>query len=241
MWPHNPVVSDVCATAVSGAAAISMLRLWQETAKRGVFDPKLNRKLVHVSIGLVFMLCWPLFSSGHRGAILASLIPGVNIIRMLLLGFGIYKDEGTVKSMSRFGDYRELLKGPLYYASTITFASVYYWRHSPIGFAAICNLCAGDGLADIVGRRLGNQKLPYNNNKSFAGSIAMATAGFVASVGYMHYFSLFGFIQESWDMVLSFLFVSIAAALVESLPISTKLDDNLTVSLTSFLVGSLVF
>lgn len=46
------------------------------------------------------------FSSGRQGAFLAALVPGVNIIRMLLLGLGIWKDEATVKSMSRFGDYR---------------------------------------------------------------------------------------------------------------------------------------
>uniref|UniRef100_A0A803M898 Uncharacterized protein n=1 Tax=Chenopodium quinoa TaxID=63459 RepID=A0A803M898_CHEQI len=179
--------------------------------------------------------------SGYCGAFFACLVPGVNIIRVLLIGLGIYKDEATVKSMSRFGDYRELLKGPLYYASTITFACFFFWRTSPIGIAAICNLCAGDGLADIVGRRLGKDKLPYNENKSYAGTIAMAIAGFVASVGYMHYFSLFGFLQESWDMVLQFLVVSLISALVESLPISTQLDDNLTVPLASFLAGSLLF
>lgn len=241
MWPENSVVSDVFACAVSGAVALSLLRFWQVTAKHGVFDSKLNRKLVHISIGLVFMLCWPLFSSGHRGAVFAALVPGINIIHMLILGLGLYKDEGTVKSMTRFGDYRELLKGPLYYASTITFACVYCWRTSPIGIAAICNLCAGDGLADVVGRRFGRHKLPYNKNKSYVGSFAMATAGFIASVGYMHYFSHFGFVQESWDIVLGFLCVSIATALVESLPISTTLDDNLTVPIASFLIGSLVF
>ncbi|XVF68473.1 hypothetical protein PTKIN_Ptkin11bG0005600 [Pterospermum kingtungense] len=240
-FPQNPVISDICATVFSGGVALSVLRVWQETAKRQLFDQKLNRKLVHISIGLVFMLCWPLFSSGYRGALLAAITPGVNIIRMLLIGSGIWKDEATVKSMSRYGDYRELLKGPLYYATTITLACALYWRTSPIAIAAICNLCAGDGFADVVGRRFGAQKLPYNRNKSIAGSVAMATAGFLASVGYMYYFSYFGYIQESWEIVLGFLVVSLASALVESLPISTKLDDNLTVTLTSILVGSLVF
>jgi len=41
---------------------------------------------------------------------------------------------------------RELLKGPLYYAGTITLATSVFWRTSPIGIAAICNLCAGDGM-----------------------------------------------------------------------------------------------
>lgn len=57
----------------------------------------------------------------------------------------------------------------------------------------------------------------------------------------MYYFSTFGFIDKSWDMVLGFLVVSLASALVESLPISTKVDDNLTVPITSMLVGSLIF
>jgi len=39
------------------------------------------------------------------------------------------------------------------------------------------------GLADVVGRRFGRHKLPYNKNKSYVGSFAMATAGFIASVG----------------------------------------------------------
>ncbi|PKU79644.1 putative phytol kinase 2, chloroplastic [Dendrobium catenatum] len=58
---------------------------------------------------------------------------------------------------------------------------------------------------------------------------------------YMHYFASFGFIEESWSMILSFLLVSVAAAVVESLPVSSELDDNLTVPLTSLLVGAVVF
>jgi hypothetical protein len=45
-------------------------------------------------------------SSGNQGAVVASVVPGVNIVKVLLIGFGIMKDEATVKSMSRFGDYR---------------------------------------------------------------------------------------------------------------------------------------
>ncbi|PIA32423.1 hypothetical protein AQUCO_04500194v1 [Aquilegia coerulea] len=235
MFSDNLVINDYCATAAAGTTAFSLLLFWGQIGKRGVFDQKLIRKFVHISIGLVFMLFWPFFSYRREAAILAGLIPGVNIIRMLLLGLGVYKDEATVKSMSRYGDYRELLKGPLYYATTVTLASVIYWRTSPIAIAAICNLCAGDG------RRFGSHKLPYNRNKSVEGSIAMAAAGFVASIGYMHYFSIFGLVDESWEMFFGFLIVSLASALVESLPISSDLDDNLTVPLTSLLVGSIIF
>ncbi|XP_018512814.1 farnesol kinase, chloroplastic-like [Brassica rapa] len=161
---------------------------------------------------------------------------------MLLLGLGVYQDEGTIKSMSRHGDRRELLKGPLYYAIAVTLACIFYWKTSPIAIAVVCNLCAGDGMADIVGRRLGTKKLPYNRNKTIAGSIGMAIAGFLASVAYMYYFASFGYIKNSgWDMMPRFFIISIASALVESLPISTAIDDNLTVSLTSALLGTLLF
>uniref|UniRef100_A0A1J3H442 Putative phytol kinase 2, chloroplastic n=1 Tax=Noccaea caerulescens TaxID=107243 RepID=A0A1J3H442_NOCCA len=242
MLPENAVLSDVCATGIACLVAFSCLGFWGEIGKRGFLDQKLIRKLVHINIGLVFMLCWPLFSSGLQGALFASLVPGLNIIRMLLLGLGVYQDEGTIKSMSRHGDRRELLKGPLYYALSVTSACIFYWRTSPIAIAVICNLCAGDGMADIVGRRLGTEKLPYNRNKSVAGSIGMAVAGFLASVGYMYYFASFGYIDNSGpSMILRLLIISIASTLVESLPISTDIDDNLTVSLTSALVGTLLF
>lgn len=42
-------------------------------------------------------------------------------------------------------------------------------------------------------------------------------------------------------MVMGFLAVSLAAALVESHPLSTEIDDNLTVPLASLLVASYLF
>ncbi|CAH9109400.1 unnamed protein product [Cuscuta epithymum] len=241
MFSSNLVAGDLIAFVMSGGVAFSCLRFWEEIAKRGIFEQNLNRKFVHITMGHVFMLCWPMFSPGHQGALLAALIPGINIVKVLLLGLGILKDDATIKSMSRFGDYRELLKGPLYYALTITLACAVFWRTSPVAIALICNLCAGDGMADIVGRRIKSRKLPYNRNKSIAGSIAMAASGFLSSIGYMQYFSSFGYLQKTSHMVIGFLIVSIASALVESHPLSTELDDNLTVPLTSVLLGSFVF
>jgi farnesol kinase len=238
---HNQIVHDTVAAALTVLVALACLRFWDEMAKRDVFDQKLNRKFVHISFGFVFMLCWPLFSTGPQAPYLAALAPGVNIFRMIGLGLGILKNEAMVKSISRYGDARELLKGPLYYASTLTLVTVVFWTTSPIGPVTISTLCAGDGFADIVGRRLGTIKLPYNKNKSLAGSFAMFLMGFTFSVGYMLYFASFGYYEVSTGMLLSSLLISIVATIVESLPISTQIDDNLTVPLVSVLVGLLFF
>ncbi|XP_066354210.1 probable phytol kinase 2, chloroplastic isoform X1 [Miscanthus floridulus] len=172
---------------------------------------------------------------------LAPLIIIINIIKVTVIGLGLVKDEGVLNSMTRHGDHRELLKGPLYYACAITLTTIVFWRTSPISIAVICNLCAGDGVADIFGRRFGHVKLPHNREKSYAGSIAMFLAGFIASVLFMCYFNIFGFVEKSWTMVAALGIISLVAAVVESLPISTRLDDNLTVPVASVLFGTLVF
>ncbi|XP_049935843.1 probable phytol kinase 2, chloroplastic isoform X3 [Nymphaea colorata] len=189
---------------------------------------------------------------------LAAFVPGINAVRMILVGAGILKNDAMVKAMSRHGDYRELLKGPLYYACIITTSTAVFWRASPIAVAAICNLCAGDGVADIVGRRFGAVKLPYNKMKSYAGTMSMAIAGFLSSVvyaftdndfrnnhtcalQYLYYYSIFGLCDYSWRTIAGLLVVSLTASVVESLPISTELDDNLTAPLSSMLVGGFIF
>ena len=57
-------------------------------------------------------------------------------------------------------------------------ATVVYWRVSPTGALAMSLMCGGDGLADVVGRRLGQgNALPWNPAKSWAGSAAMLLGG----------------------------------------------------------------
>uniref|UniRef100_A0A804NY35 Uncharacterized protein n=1 Tax=Zea mays TaxID=4577 RepID=A0A804NY35_MAIZE len=191
MWTGSPLLRDVGAAVLTGVGAAAVLRFWEEIANRALLDQKLCRKLVHITVGLVFFLMWPLFSSDDVFApSLAPLIIIINIMKVTVIGLGFVKAEGVVNSMTRHGDRRELLKGPLYYACAITLTTIVFWRTSPISIAVICNLCAGDGVADIAGRRFGHVKLPHNPEKSYAGSIAMFLAGFIASVLYANRLSV---------------------------------------------------
>lgn len=38
MFTENVIVSDIIAGGLSGGVALSLLKLWEQTAKRGVFD-----------------------------------------------------------------------------------------------------------------------------------------------------------------------------------------------------------
>ncbi|KAL3829477.1 hypothetical protein ACJIZ3_018279 [Penstemon smallii] len=238
---NNSVFIDIVASVLSYAICHSVYELQQIifVLAKGHFDMHLRRKIFHITVGLVFMLCWPMFSSGRLGAVLAGILPGVYTFRLMLIG--IKKDDKLIEKLDgRYRDYRDILKAAMGYALGIFLASTFYWRN-PIAIAAISNLCAGDGMADIVGRRFGSWKLPYNKNKSLVGSIGMTFAGFLASTWFMYYFSWFGYIKETPNMVLKLFIVSVASALVESHPLSTKIDDNLTVPLAAMLIGSFVF
>jgi len=124
----------------------------------------------------------------------------------------------------------------------LVFCTVLFWRDSPLSIIALAMMCAGDGIADIVGRRFGSKKLPYNSDKSWAGSIAMFLFGFVVSLGCLWYFSFMGFYPFDLGAVgLQLAAVALAATLVESLPITNRLDDNLTVPLTTIILGLFLF
>ncbi|RWW28576.1 hypothetical protein GW17_00006937 [Ensete ventricosum] len=79
------------------------------------------------------------------------------------------------------------------------------------------------GFADIVGRRYGVTKLPYNQQKSWVGSISMFVFGLLFST------------------ITRVALVSLTASVVESLPISNVIDDNISVPLTSVLTSVLLF
>lgn len=98
------------------------------------------------------------------------------------------------------------------------------------------------GVADIIGRRFGSSKLPYNQHKSWAGSISMFICGFLISIGMLFYYSALGYFQLDWTWTIQRVaLVALVATVVESLPITEVVDDNITVPLVSMVVSMLSF
>ncbi|KAG2482727.1 hypothetical protein HYH03_018358 [Edaphochlamys debaryana] len=155
----------------------------------------------------------------------------LNFARLFAVGTGLVSDPGLVQSVSRSGDRTELLKGPLFYVVTLVAATVLCWRDNPAGLIAVAMMCGGDGLADIVGRRWGGAKLPYNSSKSWAGSVAMLLGGWGMSYGLITLFCSLGFFAcyPPSAMLGCLGAVALAATLVESLPINQYVDDNVSV------------
>jgi len=218
--------------------AIAWLRLNDFAAHRGWISSHLSRKIIHMGTGPLFVLCWLLFSDVPGSRYLAALVPLTITLQFILVGTGVIHDEAAVKAMSRTGDRREILRGPLFYGVAFVMLTILYWKDSPIGIVALMLMCGGDGLADIFGRKYGRHNLPWNPRKTWLGSLGMFSGGWLFSVGILAVYLANGYFTGSLVSFLPALsLIALASTLVESLPI--KDIDNISVTLTAVILGHL--
>ena len=150
------------------------------------------------------------------------------------------KDEASVKGMSRTGDRREILRGPLYYGIMFVLLTVIFWKDSPVGMTALMIMCGGDGIADLVGRRFSSAKLPYSPEKTIAGSLGVLIGGWLLSAFVLAIYVEIGIFAKPLSTYLFPLTViALVSAVIESLPF--KDIDNITVTTTATILGYFLF
>ena len=230
---------NLIALVLTFAAALLWLRLNDFTAQRGWISSDLSRKIIHMGTGPIFVLCWLMFQDTPSARYLAALVPLAITAQFFLVGSGVIGDEAAVKAMSRNGDRREILKGPLYYGIVFVVVTALFWYDTPVGMIALMLMCGGDGLADIVGRRFGKRKLPWNPQKSWIGSLAMLAGGLVFAAIILGIYFAAGKFQGSLVAILpAVTLIAVLATLVETLPF--KDIDNITITLTAIISGLLL-
>ena len=216
--------------------ALAWLRLNDFAAQRGWISSLLSRKIIHIGTGPIFVLCWLLFPGDPTDRYLAALVPGLISIQFTLVGLGVIKDEAAVQAMSRSGNPREILRGPLFYGIIFVVLTILYWLDSPIGMIGLMLMCGGDGLADIVGRKFGRKKLPWSPQKTWLGSMGMLLGGWLFALVILLIFIAAGtFSGPIKQYILPITLIAVVGSLVESLPI--KDVDNITVTLAATIVG----
>jgi len=233
-------LNNYIALVITFALSLIFLRSMDFIAQRGWMDSKLSRKVIHIGTGPLFVLCWFLFDDAPSARWLAALVPFAITMQFALIGLGVMKDEASVKAMSRTGDPREILRGPLYYGIMFVVLTLVYWKDSPIGIIALMMMCGGDGIADLVGRRFVSPKLPWSREKSVAGTLGVFLGGWVMSAFIIYIFVTAGVFAGAFtNYLLPISWIALAGALAESL--HYKDIDNVTMTLASVLIGSLFF
>ncbi len=240
--PKNQEINlnNYIALIITFALSMLFLRSMDYIAHRGWMDSKLSRKVIHIGTGPLFVLCWFLFRDTPDARWLAALVPFAVTLQFALIGLGVIKDESSVQAMSRTGDPKEILRGPLYYGIMFVVLTLIYWKDSPIGIIALMMMCGGDGIADIVGRRFTSPKLSWSSEKSIAGTVGVFVGGWVMSVVIIFIYIQAGvFPAPITSYLLPITAIALAGSLIESLHF--KDIDNVTMTLASVLIGSFFF
>ena len=227
------------AFVITLALALAWLRLNDFFAHKGWVSGPVSRKIIHIGTGPIFVLCWLFFSDNPAARYFAAVVPLAITLQFAMVGLGIMKDQAAVDAMSRKGDRREILRGPLYYGIVFVAATLIFWKESTIGIIALMLLCGGDGLADIVGKKFGKTNLPWSKLKTLQGTAAMFFGGGIFSLLVLSVYSMAGALDSGlkaylWPLIL----ISFVATIVESFPYSDI--DNITVPLSAIILGLLI-
>lgn len=228
------------ATLLTFVIAISFLRLMDFFAHRGWIEGKMSRKLIHIGTGPIFVSCWLMFPDDAISRFLAALVPLLITIQFVLVGTGIMRDDAAVQAMTRKGNPKEILRGPLFYGIMFVLLTIIYWKDSPIGITALMMMCGGDGIAEIIGRRVKSPRLAWSREKSFAGLVSVFIGGWLMTVFVIAVYIGAGvFAAPLMDYLLPVTWIALGGTLVESLPY--KDIDNITLTVVSAVIGHIVF
>ena len=232
--------SDWIALVITFTISIIWLRINDYAAHKGWISNRLSRKIIHIGTGPLFVLCWLLFPNTQASRYIAALVPLAITLQFFLVGIGVIRDQSAVQAMSRTGDPREILRGPLYYGLVFIAVTVLFWYDTPIGIIALMLMCGGDGLAEILGRRYGKSHLPWNPRKTWIGSIGMFLGGLLLSIAILAIFVAYGIFSIPIQVMLpSILIIALVGAIVETLPLQDI--DNITVTFSAVVLGYLLF
>ena len=180
------------------------------------------RQSVHIAMG-AFALVLP-YLPWWTAVLLASLAVAFNVFALQkLLGLQLFRPGERL---------RRLTSGFVLYPLVVVGLLLAFGSRLDIVAAAWGILAAGDGMATIVGRRYPIQPIAWNPSKSLGGSLALAAFGGAAGV-FLAWWCRDSVIPPaySWFPFVAPILAAIAAAAVETIPIS--LDDNVSVTVTA--------
>ncbi|MFX1505666.1 MAG: diacylglycerol/polyprenol kinase family protein [Promethearchaeota archaeon] len=230
------LLQDVIILIISVIISILFFYITDLIKKKGLASQYFTRKLIHLALAPIFLFTFLLYSGEWFSPWIAVIIPIIYFIAILLINLNIIKISKLTTTMSRSGDPRELLRGIAYYLIVVIIVCIIGWSsiphlswYSPLAIYIISILAVGDGLADIIGRKIDRYKFKILAEKSIPGSVAMFVSSLFACLVFL---TIFGY------DVLSMIFLTIIivgiATIVEAL--SPGDFDNITVPLTTFIV-----
>lgn len=191
----------------------------------GIGGTEWRRKAVHMGSGtLAALLHWlPAWGAWALGG--AALLMNIFVLPSL-----------SGHSLEREQDRRQgVAWGIIFYPLSVLILTLVFARRLEIAAAGWALMAFGDGMATLVGKSLPRPRLPWNRDKSLAGSVALFfCGGGTAWLMYLFVAAGHGRHPDPFLVLAAVAATAALAAILESLP--TGVDDNLLVPLASGVV-----
>ncbi|MBN1542157.1 phosphatidate cytidylyltransferase [candidate division KSB1 bacterium] len=139
------------------------------------FPSDLSRKIIHIAAGS-YVIFWPLFDVSHWSKYFCVLMPLIWVMLFLSKGLSDNREDPAVKTMTRTGDPRELLRGPLMFALVMVVLGLLLFNRVA-AVVALGMLTWGDGLAPYIGKHARHTYRTLGPTKSWLGSATVFIAG----------------------------------------------------------------
>jgi len=233
------IARDLGASLLCAVLGLAFVKAVTTLASSDILEPSDSRKIIHTLSAPLFMVFWPLFSEAGGARLFAGIVPLVNAVRLFIAASGSEDEEELASAVSRSGDAKEALSGPFVYVLVLLASVLAFWRDGYAGIIASSTMAAGDGLADLVGRRFGKgNKWFFNKDKSIAGSLAFFVGASSCSITLAWWFAYTGTLipsMEFADVAVRIVAISAISAIVELIPL---VDDNWSVPLTAAVLAA---
>lgn len=176
----NSAIWNVAVAVVEVIYIFIVIGLMDKLVESG-FPSDLSRKIIHIAAGS-YLMFWPLFDPTHWTKFLNVAMPFIWVLLFLSKGLSKNTEDPAVKTMTRTGNPRELLRGPLMFALMMVIIGIVFFNKFA-GVAGMAMLTWGDGLAPYFGQKFGKIKFKtLGTEKTLTGSLTVFIAGFIGTL-----------------------------------------------------------
>ncbi len=183
LMPDNPLLWNFFFGVIVALIYVQgIILLMERMVNSGRLSSDLSRKVIHIAAGS-FIWIWLFIDTSDGITYLFNIaVPLLFFFTFLYKGYRGSPDDKDVKTMSRTGDPRELLKGTLYFTIIMMIAGTIFFG-SYAGMLIMAVLGWGDGIAPYIGKRYGKRKYKtVGREKSIEGSLGFFLFALIGSL-----------------------------------------------------------
>ncbi|MFW9855133.1 MAG: diacylglycerol/polyprenol kinase family protein [Candidatus Thorarchaeota archaeon] len=174
LLPDQPLIWNLLMGAVVMMVYIQgTIFLMSRLVDAGTLSSDLSRKVIHIAAGSYIWIWLFIDTSDILSAMFNIIVPLLFFATFLYKGYNATSEDKDVKTMTRTGNPKELLRGPLYFTIVMMVAGTIF-LDTWVGVFMMAVVGWGDGIAPYIGKKYGGRTYKtFGPEKTITGSLSV--------------------------------------------------------------------